>query len=57
MFNTALNQIEGTTGHLFSRATNFIDFMDLGTSTKFVSPKISGNSIVTQNQTEEKTPM
>ena len=40
--------------HLFSRATNFMDFVDLGTFTKFVSPKVSGNSIV---QTEEKTPM
>ena len=31
----------------FSWATNFSDFVDLGTSMKFVSPKISGNSIVT----------
>ena len=35
--------------HLFSRATNFMEFVDFGDfHTKFVSPKISRNSIVTQ---------
>ena len=31
----------------FSRATNFADFMDFGTSTKFVSLKIIENNIMT----------
>ena len=43
----------------FLRATNFTDFMDIGTSMKFVSPKISGNSIMTRIhcglQTEKNT--
>ena len=30
----------------FLRATNFVDFVDFGASTKFISPKISGNSIM-----------
>ena len=33
---------------LFSRPTNFMDFVDFQTSTKFVSPKISGNPIMTR---------
>ena len=36
-----------TVGCLFSRATDFANFMDFWTYTKFVSPKISKNSIVT----------
>ena len=33
-----------TVEHLFSRATNFVDFRDFQ---EIVSPKISGNSIMT----------
>ena len=32
-------------GLSFSRTVNFADLVDFGTSTKYVSPKINGNSI------------
>ena len=39
---------ENTVECLFSRASNFADFVDFRTSMKFVSLKISGNTIVTR---------
>ena len=47
--NRAVDNVPAyTVGWFFSTVTNFVDFMDLGTSTKFVSLKHSRNSIVTR---------
>ena len=43
-------QFRHTVGYLFSRSTNFVDFVDFGDFHKICNcfTKISGNSIVTQ---------